>query len=377
MEGTRDLNSSCPSAHIVVPDAGAQPCTDIAFAQCHHSLARSRKGLLHRCTQRSSSCDLGDACDERIAHGGTAFDIGFFNGDDTALLLMQGFRVVAIEANTALVAQGRARFASALKSGQLILLNRALASTVEEAGTTRPFYINRHNPEWSSFYRHNGCRPPRLDMRRSSDVASALGRDCDEHLVKASSCRELFVTYGVPTLLKLDIEGSERPCIDALLQVESRPSYIVMEAPGLPRMADVCARLHALGYDAFKWVDQAAVEAVHQWGRSSGPMGEFALDCHHGYGWRTLPSLVRLHRYIAYQTWRRRNGTSFDADFHTTLGKLTPHILLPSSNRTAAQMPADAARCTNLASAGWADVHARHRLVRARYEPFGVRHLGG
>ena len=40
-----------------------------------------------------------------------AFDLGFNNGDDTALLLLQGFRVVAVEADPQLVAAGRRRFA--------------------------------------------------------------------------------------------------------------------------------------------------------------------------------------------------------------------------------------------------------------------------
>ena len=72
-------------------------------------------------------CITGPACEERVPSEALAFDIGFFNGDDTALLLMQGYRVVAIEANAALVQRGRRRFARAITRGQLVLLNQALA----------------------------------------------------------------------------------------------------------------------------------------------------------------------------------------------------------------------------------------------------------
>ena len=47
-----------------------------------------------------------------------------------------GSAVVAIEANGALIEQGRQRFASALIDGQLVLLHQALAA--EQLAGTRP-----------------------------------------------------------------------------------------------------------------------------------------------------------------------------------------------------------------------------------------------
>ena len=131
----------------------------------------------------------------RLAHEALAFDVGFYNGDDSALLLMHGYRVLAIEANPALVARGRVRFAEAIQRGQLTLLNQALARTEAEIGSVLPFYVNRHEWAWSSFHSNVGCRP-----RNSS-------QDCDARPVRAESCAALLAKYGVPLILKLDIEG--------------------------------------------------------------------------------------------------------------------------------------------------------------------------
>ena len=87
-----------------------------------------------------------------------AFDIGFFNGRDTLELLRSGHRVVALEANPELVAQGRDAFAGFIRSGQLRLVNELLSSKDELVGATRPFYVHRTHPDWSSLVRRVGCR---------------------------------------------------------------------------------------------------------------------------------------------------------------------------------------------------------------------------
>ena len=115
----------------------------------------------------------------------------------------------------------------------------------------------------------------------------------------------------MPLLLKLDIEGSEWACIDALRQGTRRPSYIAMEAvPYNPALYDL---LSALGYENFKWVSQQALLAAaggqRGWGASSGPIGEAALDCVLGYGWRDLSSVTRLHSMASPS---RRRSLSVD-----------------------------------------------------------------
>jgi len=231
-----------------------------------------------------------------------AFDIGFNNGDDTALLLLQAYRVVAVEANPLLVERGRERFAQAIKSGRLTLLNIALANDAASAGQILPFYVNTYKHEWSSFEQHVGCRqrgsPAGLihknphGGRSHYGSAAALPKQCRKIDVVAVSCASLFQEHGVPHVLKLDAEGAEWPCVQALERFSSRPGYVAVELA-----VRCCSRaqmdfFHSLGYERFKWVNQAPFQST--WGGTSGPIGEFSLDCVRGYSWRDLNSTVTL-----------------------------------------------------------------------------------
>src|SRR5262245_48872042 len=55
------------------------------------------------------------------------FDVGMNNGDDTAYYLAKGFRVVAVEANPALVEQAKRRFAAELSVQRLMLYGVAIS----------------------------------------------------------------------------------------------------------------------------------------------------------------------------------------------------------------------------------------------------------
>jgi hypothetical protein len=333
----------------VPSNATAQPCANLE--PCESSLIRSsQSGKLLRCRLMKGKsgifrCITGAACEEKVPAEALAFDIGFFNGDDTALLLMQGYRVVAIEANAALVERGRRRFARAIRSGQLVLLNRALNPTLNMSGTYRPFYVNRHNLQWSSFHEKEGCRAPgKPSKRRTQEV---IGRHCDVHRVISESCADIFERYGVPLLLKLGIEGSQWPCINALRHGLLRPSYLSMEAQQ-HNTEWLYKLLQSLGYTSFKWVSQAALNrtrGLHGWGASSGPIGEAALDCHFGYGWRDYASIKELHASIEdTRENRKRNNEDSERDRRRNKHRM---------------------RCGRLAN-----VHARHRVVHQRFEPW-------
>ncbi|MEW6418496.1 MAG: FkbM family methyltransferase [Nitrospirota bacterium] len=57
----------------------------------------------------------------------SVFDIGMYDGTDTAYYLVEGFRVISVEANPQLVAGDRERFASFIQTGRLIIENVAIS----------------------------------------------------------------------------------------------------------------------------------------------------------------------------------------------------------------------------------------------------------
>jgi FkbM family methyltransferase len=160
------------------------------------------------------------------------YDVGMHNGDDTALYLSQGFRVVAIEANPVLAETGRTRFASALAAGQLEILNIGVAA----CEGAFDFWVNEENDEYSSFVEEVGCRN---------------GSRCHAITVPCLSFRQILDRHGVPYYLKIDIERGDVHCLTGLDRADL-PRYVSVEAHSL----EYLCILSRLGYDGFKCIDQ-------------------------------------------------------------------------------------------------------------------------
>jgi FkbM family methyltransferase len=60
------------------------------------------------------------------------FDIGMYDGADTAYYLECGYHVVAVEANPGLVDNAKRRFGAEIASGQLTCVNAAISPNGEE-----------------------------------------------------------------------------------------------------------------------------------------------------------------------------------------------------------------------------------------------------
>ena len=167
----------------------------------------------------------------------TIFDIGFHLGRDTAYYLYRGYRVVAVEAAPDLVEDGRDRFKDAIDSGKLTLIHGAISDHSGEAD----FWISE-NPEWHSLN-------PEFASRRASN--------CKPVKVPLITAADLFSRYGTPHYLKVDIEGNDRLCIDAI-DPDHAPRYLSFE---LTNPDDVRAT-SAKGYDQFKLINQMGFAAV-------------------------------------------------------------------------------------------------------------------
>src|SRR5207249_2342062 len=115
------------------------------------------------------------------------YDVGMHDGGDAAFYLSKGFRVVAVEANPALVERARLRFASELESRRLTILNVAITL---EAGPVE-FWVSEKNDGWSS-----------LDRR----AASRQDSRCHPIILEGKLFGDILAEYGVPYYAKIDIE---------------------------------------------------------------------------------------------------------------------------------------------------------------------------
>ena len=61
----------------------------------------------------------------------TIFDVGMYDASDTIYYLEEGYKVVAVEANPALVRRAETMLSSYIASGQLQILNAAISDTNE------------------------------------------------------------------------------------------------------------------------------------------------------------------------------------------------------------------------------------------------------
>lgn len=210
----------------------------------------------------------------------TIFDVGFYDGADSRTYLSGGYCVVGVEADPDLVANALTYYAVWVANGQLQLANVAIAPHGSTSAWS-VFYRNRCNKEWNSFIKTVGCRaclpPHAVDMNA-----------CEQVKVTSTDCAGVFGYFGVPHYLKLDIEGAETGCFDAMkkLPVGTKiPHYVSTEVTQL----EYIDTLYQLGYKGFKLVRQDRLATAT--GSTSGPWGENALDCAVGPSWRDYASI--------------------------------------------------------------------------------------
>jgi FkbM family methyltransferase len=123
------------------------------------------------------------------------YDVGMHNGDDTAYYLWRGFRVVAIEPNPELVATAANRFRREIEAGYLKILNAGVAAEEGEL----PFWVCETDSRLSSF------APPLDSFYAAHEIR-----------VPCRKFRSILDDFGVPFYLKVDIQGNDFLCIEAL-----------------------------------------------------------------------------------------------------------------------------------------------------------------
>jgi len=173
------------------------------------------------------------------------YDVGAHRGEDTEFYLKKGFRVFGVEANPALHQYLQTRFAGHVSDGRLRLANCAVAA--ENGPIT--FYSNTSATVWGTTSPEWVARNTRLGTQ--SIATTVQGRRFDE----------LLRDNGIPYYMKVDIEGADLLCLEALHHSREKPKYVSIESSitSWSELLREFAILRNLGYRRFKIVNQLEV----------------------------------------------------------------------------------------------------------------------
>ncbi len=178
------------------------------------------------------------------------FDVGMHLGQDAEFYLKQGYQVVAIDADPGIVARNRETFAREIASGQLRIVNCAVA----DRDGTMPFFLSE-NSVWNSL---------------KKGISDREGSFKEEISVETRTLASLLVEFGTPLFMKIDIEGYDAVALRSLTGAEEKPTYISVETecleegevPDEEQPLETLHLLGELGYRQFKLIDQRTLEGL-------------------------------------------------------------------------------------------------------------------
>jgi FkbM family methyltransferase len=181
-------------------------------------------------------------------HPDLVYDVGMHRGEDTAFYLKKGCRVIGFEADPVLAAECRGRFAAAIADGRLVIVEGAICARSAAAAKVA-FYRNPTTSVW-------GTVEPKW-----ADRNARLGSPSERIEVPAVEFGDCLARFGVPHYLKIDIEGADLLCVEALSGATKCPDYLSIESNktdfnALVREFDL---LCGLGYTRFAVVQQARI----------------------------------------------------------------------------------------------------------------------
>jgi FkbM family methyltransferase len=207
------------------------------------------------------------------------YDVGMHNGDDTAYYLRRGFRVVAIEPNPALVATASERFRREIEAGELKILNVGVAAEDREL----PFWVCLTDSRLSSLY-HDASLDDRYPV--------------EEIRVPCRTFRPILDEFGVPFYLKVDIQGNDSLCVEAL-DPGDVPKFLSIEFALWD--APLMALMRARGFNRFKYISQ-----THFLPLQLPPLPETRLIQRAERLSRTRNMLFRVFRRLGGRRWIQR-----------------------------------------------------------------------
>jgi hypothetical protein len=110
------------------------------------------------------------------------------------------------------------------------------------------FYVNERISVWGT------------TQREWAERNARLGTVSREISVLATTLQDVIGTHGMPYYMKIDIEGSDTMCLDALRDFDERPPFLSIEsATTFEGVFAELSKLHELGYRRFNLVAQHTV----------------------------------------------------------------------------------------------------------------------
>jgi len=171
------------------------------------------------------------------------YDVGLHRGEDSEFYLAKGYRVVAFEANADLVDLCRARFSAEIAARRMTLVEGAISASSEPM---------------VRFYKH-----PNTVWGTTDEKWVARNREAGDSKpvdVPAVNFAKVIRDTGMPCFMKIDIEGADRLCLEALLGFDQRPRSVSIESSQNWRgLEGEFSLLDRLGYDRFAVVQQASL----------------------------------------------------------------------------------------------------------------------
>lgn len=263
-------------------------------------------------------------------------DVGMHIGRDTEFYLLKGFDVIAIEASPDLVKKAQIKFSKYLETGQLRILNLAIA---EKKGKVKLF-SNIDKDDWSSL-NNDWNIPISFGKRRNIKVFN----------IESTTLDAVINEYGMPYFVKIDIEGSDLDALLSLKNLSEVPKFISVELITSNNLTnfkgnymDILCTLRALGYTKFQIVDQSLNNSTHApYPSKEGKYVDYVFDGH---------TSGLFGKELLEKNWTSIDDVSF---------KYLTYLKFFEEYKTTAEQEANFYKYPNLISKNplaWFDIHA-------------------
>lgn len=286
-------------------------------------------------------------------HKDIIYDIGMHKGEDTEFYLRKGFRVIGFEADPELARLCRNHLKGFIDQGQLTVVEGAIVNldSIEVGQEKALFDRNDDASDWGTVCADWAERNVRLGTSNSMLEVDVI------------DLPSIMLQYGIPHYMKIDIEGNDMVCVDALRQFRERPDYVSIESDktSFAHIKHEIDTLVDLGYNSFQAVQQSAMphsqsppyparEGNYAAQRFEyGSSGLFGSEL--GGDWKSKHEILRRYRIIRLGYYLLGDdGIVSQSDLLRAL-RLRLLIFRFLTHFSKAAVP------------GWYDTHARHSSV--------------